>query len=45
MERSVVVLPQPLGTEQGEELALRNLERDVLRGADRLAALARIFGV
>src|SRR5581483_3426843 len=44
IERSVVVLPAA-GPEQGEQLAPRHFERDVLRGLDHLAALVRVLGV
>ncbi len=36
--RSVVVLPQPLGAEQGDDLALAHLEGDVVHRGDRAEA-------
>jgi hypothetical protein len=41
IERSVVVLPQPLGAEQREKLSLGNGEGDVLRRLHDLALLVR----
>jgi hypothetical protein len=40
-----VVLPQPLGPKRVKSLSPPEIERDVLRGVDRLAAFARIFSV
>ena len=39
-----MVLPQPARPEQREQLALRHVERDVLRGLHDGAVFARIFG-
>ena len=44
IERSVVVLPQPLGAEQGEEVAFGHADVHVLRGLDRLAEFVHGLG-